>query len=529
LGLIDKIFSGTSLASFVSHRNLYLLGLVGIMCGLAWSHALLSIGQFVLLGNALLELDFKLKWKRLKSQPLFWVLIGLFLLHLLSILWSTNLDYWFKDLRNKLPLIVLPLIIASSKPIQKQEWSLLIKVYLLTLFILSGFSLNRLLSDAFLDKRELAINISHIRYGLNICFGIVLLAYSNINLKPWLRLTLALWFLICLFIFQLYTGLIIALLIMVLSIVRYFFIKKRLIPRLLILFSFLAIIVASIFWLKSVYSTYAAEVPTSYDQELPKKQNIIGSRFYHKMDDKQSTNGVYIWRYIAYKELYKAWNKRSKIDVKGKDKKGQSIASTLIRYLSSKGLTKDSLGVSKLSERDIKAIEEGVANYKYLDQNKVENRIHDVWYEIEMYRDHGYASGYSMVMRWIYWKTAFKIISKNIWFGVGSGDVNDLFLAQYVADESSLEMEYRRRSHNQYLAIWVGLGLFGLLYFLFSLIFPLWHIPKGRDVIYVAFFAIACLSFLTEDTLETQAGVTFFAAFNSLILLGLRDQDHTSR
>lgn len=528
MGLIDRLFSRTAAAGIISHRNLYILGLAGITAGLGWSNALMSIGQFVLLGNALLELDFRLKWKRIKSQPIFWVLVGLFLLHLLSVLWSTNLDYWFKDLRTKLPLIILPLIIASSKPLQRKEWSFLIKVYLLMLLVLTGFSLNRLLSGAFVDKRELAINISHIRYGLNLCLGIVLLAYSKVNLKGWLRLTLSAWFLACLFLFQLYSGLIIALVLISIGLIRSFFIREKLLPRLLIFISCLAVLIASGFWLKKVHSNYELEVTPTYDQNSAQKRNLNGSLLYHRMEDQQSTNGVYIWRYIAFKEMYRAWNKRSQIDIKGRDKKGQPIETTLIRYLSSKGLTKDSLGISQLNEQDIRAIQEGIANYKYLNQNKLENRIHDILYEVEMYQKHEYANGYSVVMRWIYWKTAWKIIEKNLWFGVGTGDVNDHFQAQYIANESSLEKKYRRRSHNQYLTIWAGLGLIGLLYFLFSLIYPLWHIPKGQKILYAAFFMIATLSFISEDTLETQAGVTFFALFNSLILLGLRNQDQTS-
>jgi hypothetical protein len=34
----------------------------------------------------------------------------------------------------------------------------------------------------------------------------------------------------------------------------------------------------------------------------------------------------------------------------------------------------------------------------------------------------------------------------------------------------------------------------------------------------VVFWMIAMISFLTEDTLETQAGATFFSLFNSVFL-----------
>jgi hypothetical protein len=39
------------------------------------------------------------------------------------------------------------------------------------------------------------------------------------------------------------------------------------------------------------------------------------------------------------------------------------------------------------------------------------------------------------------------------------------------------------------------------------------------DYFYYVFLIIALSSMLTEDTLETQAGVTYFALFNSLLLL----------
>jgi hypothetical protein len=38
----------------------------------------------------------------------------------------------------------------------------------------------------------------------------------------------------------------------------------------------------------------------------------------------------------------------------------------------------------------------------------------------------------------------------------------------------------------------------------------------------VVFFIIIFMSMLTEDTLETQAGATFFAFFNALLLFGRR-------
>lgn len=75
------------------------------------------------------------------------------------------------------------------------------------------------------------------------------------------------------------------------------------------------------------------------------------------------------------------------------------------------------------------------------------------------------------------------------------------------------------RSHNQYLSIGVAFGIVGLIWFLITLFYPMFLQGKNVDYLYVTFLLIAVISFLTEDTLETQAGVTFYAFFNSFFLL----------
>jgi putative Ca2+/H+ antiporter (TMEM165/GDT1 family) len=48
--------------------------------------------------------------------------------------------------------------------------------------------------------------------------------------------------------------------------------------------------------------------------------------------------------------------------------------------------------------------------------------------------------------------------------------------------------------------------------------YPLFYKRKYLDYFYIVFFIAFALSLLTEDTLETQAGVTFYALFNCLFL-----------
>jgi hypothetical protein len=83
---------------------------------------------------------------------------------------------------------------------------------------------------------------------------------------------------------------------------------------------------------------------------------------------------------------------------------------------------------------------------------------------------------------------------------------------------SPLTAEWRLRSHNQFLAIGTAFGIIGLIWFLIALFYPLFLKEYRIDYFYFLFIVIAVLSMLTEDTLESQAGVTFFAFFNSLFL-----------
>ena len=90
---------------------------------------------------------------------------------------------------------------------------------------------------------------------------------------------------------------------------------------------------------------------------------------------------------------------------------------------------------------------------------------------------------------------------------------------------SKLAPDQRWRSHNQFLSIFVGFGLFGLLWFLFSIIYPASMLGKFNDYFFLIFFLIAILSMVTEDTIESQAGVTFFAFFYAFLVFGRKEED----
>ncbi len=529
MGLFDRFEKSKSILRYFTHRHFYLLGLAVMLCGLTWSNFLMSLGQFILLGNWILEFDFLNKWKSFKSNTLLFPVVGLFILHALGLIWTTDFDYGMKDITTKLPLLSIPIIIATTRKLKLNEWKGLLNIYWSSTIIISLISLLKFLEIGFepvTDKRELAIYISHIRYGLNIALLVVLLfyfrpIYRNKAIIVLLYLSI-IWLCIALSLFELVTGLVCLLLAGLLRLIVFVFRKKN---STFSKISFIGIlIVVSIFsnhQIQNIYRDYSTPVELSFDQYKLTDTTKNGNPYIHNFNSKKE-NGVLISHFFAYKELRDEWEKVSAMNYKGKDHKGNPLFYTLLRYMSSKGLKKDSLGFSTLSKREIKAIENGIANVYYLNHNPIQNRIHQTFYEFDQWRNYGSINGYSLVMRFEYWKTAWNLIKKNYWIGVGTGDVKKEMTAQYVIDNSALDEKYRKRAHNQYLTFWLALGIGGLIVFVFMLFYPFFQVKDS--LLYGIFTLILAISCLMEDTFETQAGITFSVLFYALILFGVNQE-----
>jgi hypothetical protein len=279
----------------------------------------------------------------------------------------------------------------------------------------------------------------------------------------------------------------------------------------------IAVPVALFFYLQNIYNAVFDKETVDF-QKLELKTKY-GNKYKHDTTKTATENGHYIWIYYCPKELKNEWNKRSEIKYYDKDQRNQLVRYTLIRFLASKGYRKDAEGVQKLTDNEVKAIEKGVANYKYMKRFGLYKRLHKIFWEIEKYKRTDVAANHSVTMRLEYWKTGLNIVKENWLFGVGIGDVEKAYQEQYKKDQSNLPAENRRKSHNQFLYFTIALGIIGLIWFLFYLFYPAYYLNKFDDQLYLFFFIIAFMSFLTEDTLRTQIGVSFFAFFNTLILL----------
>ena len=245
--------------------------------------------------------------------------------------------------------------------------------------------------------------------------------------------------------------------------------------------------------------------------------------YYHNPNLRILENGHYVWTYISYPELKSGWEKISKVPFDSLDKKGQRIKFTLIRYLTSKGLTKDLEGVAQLTPEDVKLIEAGETNYLAKNKFSIYYLIYKIIWEIDVYRKTGNADNHSVTQRYEFLKVASSIIEDNFWFGTGTGDVNDAYIKKYKAGISSLSENYWLRAHNQFVTFWVSFGLIGFILALIAIYLPPYLSGSYKLLLFNIFMAIIFFSFLNEDTLETQMGVTFFSFFYSIFVFGYKN------
>ncbi len=512
----------------INHSSIYFLGLSLMVIALPLSKFLMSSAQFILVINYLLEGKYKEKIQSLLHNKAAIVIVSLFLLHIAGLIYTSDFDYAWKDIRTKLPILALTVIIATTNAIDGRKFKYLMMIFIGAVFFGTIISSYILISRQINDIREISIFISHIRFSLNICLAIFVLLYfivkdkENSAIFKSLLSAITIWFIVFLFLSESMSGLII-LVTTAFIVLIYYLIKRSSIYYGIgfVVILIIAGVISSISIKKMVDEVHHIN-PVNFSKL--KKFTPRGNEYWHDTTSTSTENGNYIWINISMKELRNEWNKRSDFDFDSLDVKSQHLSFTLIRFLTSKGLRKDFDGISQLTDDEIALVERGIANVKYQEKSNIRSRIHKIIWEYRNVQETKDPSGHSVVQRFEYWKASLGIIKINPIIGVGTGDMNIAFKDQYRRMNTTLEPKYQWRSHNQFLSIFVGFGIIGLLWFLFVLIYPPLKLHKFGDYFYLCFFIILILSMMWEDTIESQAGVTFFAFFNALFLFG-RNED----
>ncbi|RCL75612.1 MAG: O-antigen ligase domain-containing protein [Flavobacteriales bacterium] len=454
---------------------------VGIVC----SKFLMSMSILLGLLNLIVEGDFKQYFQNLKQNKFFLLVLLFFLIHVLAMAWSDNWDYGLNDLRRKLSLLAVPIIIIS-KPIQiRTNYKIILSCFVAALIITSSINAFAYFyfQDSFVykDIRDMSLFNSHIRYAIMISFGIPILLEINDSRKELYLIIPAIgWLLLYTYLSQVLTGLISLFTILIAYILYKLIVDRK---------------IKSLFFL---ILTFCIGIGFSFSLLLSEPER----------NDNSKANLI---------SMKTEWEKKSNFSFEGKDKRDQELKYTLARFLESKDLTKDAKGVQSLTGEEIKAVENGMAD---VSEMKIGfwGRLEGLRYQINHSTN---PNGHSLLQRLEAWKTGIEIYKDYPFLGVGTGDVDDAYKRKYRENNSQLIPKNQIRAHNTYLTSLITFGVIGLLLFVFIVLYHLKLQIQHKQLLGFIFMILMLVTFFFEDTLETQTGITLFSFFTALYSIQL--------
>ena len=130
----------------------------------------------------------------------------------------------------------------------------------------------------------------------------------------------------------------------------------------------------------------------------------------------------------------------------------------------------------------------------------------------------------STSVRMLIWESSNQVIKNNFLLGVGTGDAKDALNAEYSKKNIANALDHNLNAHNEFYQIFICLGIVGFIILVLNLFYPIIYYSKTADYLYVIFLLIITFNFLSESMLETQAGVMFYAFFNSIF--GLKHNEN---
>jgi O-antigen ligase len=406
-----------------------------------------------------------------------------------------------KEIKTLLPLILAPLFLQNLSPLSKKDEEIIWKVF----FASVGLSalvcvVYAMVKHPLPEPRKASLFISHIRFSLMAVMALIG-AWRMPCILPF-SLKISLTVVVCSFFF--FVGTLTGWGVLILLVIILFASKSK---------RNKFIVISSTLALTSILFFFLSQKEERKNFEVEQIQSVQGEKYIHQSSNFQTENGNRIFINIAPVELSNAWFARTNRPLIQKDERGQLVQTTLIRYLASKGLTKDASGIQQLSDADVSNILAGNTNCNEPEWNALEKRWHQIVFEYQTFQCGENPSGHSIFQRLEYYKGALFIIERNLILGVGQGNVKSAYSEAYKQTSPNLDEKVQHAVHNQFLSYWIAAGSVAILCFLLYFYF-MWKEARKNEIA-LAFVILALLSCLTEDTLTTQPGVAFFAFFST--------------
>ena len=170
-------------------RMICLVSILIMLTGLLFSRFLLSSGLIIFVVSCFVGDSVKNKITNFFYQPLLWSMSLLFVLPLLSGLWSEDTLKWSQILRIKLPLFLLPLCVAGLDDLRKEDWEKIAFSFLSLVLIGAGWSLWQYLQDvqlvqaAYLRAQTIQTPLGndHVRFSLLVSIAILTAVFLSVQ------------------------------------------------------------------------------------------------------------------------------------------------------------------------------------------------------------------------------------------------------------------------------------------------------------------------------------------------------------
>jgi len=121
------------------------------------------------------------------------------------------------------------------------------------------------------------------------------------------------------------------------------------------------------------------------------------------------------------------------------------------------------------------------------------------------------------------WGVAVGIIRKASVFGHGSGSEIGLLQEGFYNKRLYNSYLHRLNAHNQYLSFLIKTGILGLVIYLVTLTFGFLVALKQKDLLFFSFMLLIAIVSLSENVLDVDKGVCFYAFFFSFFIFSSKN------
>lgn len=512
------------------HQTIHFLCLILAAFFMPLSVWLLSAVSIALAVNWIAGGEFRTKTMILSARTDVLMLPGLFAMYLLWLINTSDLAGAVDELRLKLPLLAFPVLMGSAKGYSETQVRTLLFSFITGCIVSAamGFlALAGLLPVEVNDSRDLAVTMPSIRLSLLMNFAIFTAVWLSFDSRAGgmtLRVALAAAAAaMAFFLFRLLsvTGIIIFIILFGGTGLYLALARRMRIAGLIFAAAAAALVIAIFLLISDTWSTL--QHPEDPSVNIPIAKTPSGNSYTHYPEETLLENGYLVWMNVCEQELREEWNRRSRLPYDGADMEGNELRTTIMRYISSLGMTKDSGAIAALTSEEIGNIERGFANPLYSRPGNPRAKAYEIAWQIDRAMKGANPSGHSVTQRPEFYRASLGLIRRKPWFGTGTGDVINDLKEEYMIINTRLTEDYRKLPHNQYLGFAVTFGIPGMVIALALMLMPWIRSPNRSLYPFVVFISLIFISMFNDDTFHSSVGTAFFSYFYTLLLVFRRE------